>query len=142
MPSTIKFFQADRPIPIRSRGPVKQLLMKVFRDYKVKVDWVHFIFCSDITLLQLNKDFLKHDYYTDILTFPLQKNPVQAEVHISTDRVKDNAVQFEHPFSEEVIRVMIHGVLHLCGEKDKSASQVSRMRALEDKYLKKVPRET
>jgi rRNA maturation RNase YbeY len=85
----------------------------------------------------MNRDFLQHDYYTDIITFGLsEKNqPIEAEIYISIDRVKDNALSLGVAYKEEMLRVIFHGALHLCGYKDKTKSEISAMRAKEDQYL-------
>ncbi len=98
---------------------------------------VNIIFCDDKFLLTLNLQFLHHDYYTDILSFPFSANgkPLIAEVYISTDRVKDNAKNLESSFREELHRVIFHGILHFCGYNDKSKTDIKKMRVAEDRYL-------
>jgi rRNA maturation RNase YbeY len=98
-----------------------------------------FVFCSDEFLLQINKEHLQHDYYTDIITFPLQRDPIIAEIYISIDRVKENALSMQTSFSDELHRVMIHGVLHLCGYDDHREEDIKIMRAKEGHYLKLLP---
>lgn len=115
-----------------------------------------YIFCSDDYLLNINRQFLNHDYYTDIITFPLENTPetIEAEIYISIDRVLDNSSKFERrgqraptnkdtkkPFSsaefnKELNRVVFHGVLHLLGYKDKTTAQKAEMRKMEDKWLR------
>jgi probable rRNA maturation factor len=90
----------------------------------------------------MNRDFLQHDYYTDIITFGLSEKgePVEAEVYISLDRVKDNAANLETTFKDETLRVIFHGALHLCGYKDKRKSEITLMRRKRSNicvYLKK-----
>lgn len=98
-----------------------------------------YIFCSDEYLLGINRQFLRHDYYTDIISFNLaaKKAPVEGEIYISLDRVKDNARQLKLPFKQELHRVIFHGALHLCGYKDKLRKDITLMRKMEDFYLKK-----
>ena len=88
-------------------------------------------------MLGINKDFLKHDFYTDVITFDLSasKDEVEGEVYVSIDRIKDNAKQLHVSFNEEFHRVMFHGALHLCGYKDKSKKQIVQMRLAETTYL-------
>lgn len=102
------------------------------------------VFCSDEYLLKINQDYLKHDYYTDIISFDYsEENFVSGDLFISVDRVEENAVEFGVSFSEELKRVCVHGVLHLCGYKDKSDEEVNQMREKENQYLKIfVSRET
>jgi probable rRNA maturation factor len=89
-------------------------------------------------LLQINRDFLQHDFYTDIITFDMSEkgdNFLQSEIYISVDRVKDNAHQNGRSFKEELHRVIFHGILHLCGYKDKTKREEELMRSMEDKCL-------
>ena len=97
---------------------------------------VCYIFCSDEYLYNLNQEYLNHDTYTDIITFPYSEPPlVEGDIFISIDRVKENASQFGAPFEQELHRVMIHGVLHLCGYSDKSPDEEALMRKKEDEAL-------
>ena len=96
---------------------------------------VDFIFCSDDYLLEINKSYLGHDYYTDIITFPFEENPILGEIYISIDRVSENADSFDIPFDEELRRVMIHGILHLCGYDDHAEPDIETIRMKEDKYV-------
>jgi rRNA maturation RNase YbeY len=93
------------------------------------------IFCSDDYLLDINKEHLNHDYYTDIITFPLEANPIEAELYISIDRVKENASAHQTTFDDELHRVIIHGVLHLCGYDDHEDSDILLIRSKEEAYL-------
>lgn len=98
---------------------------------------IAFTFVSDPQLLTLNQRHLQHDTYTDILTFPYNAEPVEAEIFISTDRVADNSTRLGVPYEEELRRVMIHGILHMCGYRDKSPEELQGMRAREDFYLER-----
>jgi probable rRNA maturation factor len=99
-----------------------------------------FIFCSDDFLLNMNKEYLEHDYFTDIITFDYSENDkVAGEMYISIDRIMDNAKSMEIRLLDEVHRVIIHGVLHLCGYKDKSKKEEVAMRQAEDKALEMRP---
>ena len=94
------------------------------------------IFCSDDYLLEINKKHLNHDYYTDIITFDYcVENIVSGDLYISVDRIKENAKTFEDTFINELTRVVIHGLLHLCGHNDKTEADQKNMRNLENKYL-------
>ena len=99
---------------------------------------IDYIFCSDEFLLEVNRTHLDHDFYTDIITFPLNPNPIVAEIYISVERVKENAQQFSKSFLDELHRVMIHGVLHLCGYEDHEDLDVAMIRKKEEYYLKKL----
>ena len=105
---------------------------------------VNLIFCSDEYLLHKNIEFLQHDYYTDIITFDYcQGDLIIGDLFISKDRVIDNAQTNGVSFENELNRVIVHGVLHLCGYKDKSVDEEKLMRSKEDFYLDRiVPRET
>ena len=97
---------------------------------------VCFIFCSDEYLYNLNQEYLNHDTYTDIITFPYTELPlIEGDIFISVDRVKENARKFGVPFEQELFRVMIHGILHLCGYRDKSPEEKVLMRKKEDEAL-------
>lgn len=97
---------------------------------------VNFILCSDEYLLRLNIEHLQHDYYTDIITFDYCEGPViSGDLFISVERVRDNASELGFPFERELHRVMIHGVLHLLGYGDKSATEEALMRTREDACL-------
>jgi rRNA maturation RNase YbeY len=99
--------------------------------------YIDFILCDDAYLLNINKEYLQHDYYTDIITFPLKDDPIESNVFISIDRVRENAEFYKVDFEEELHRVIIHGVLHLIGYDDKSEDDKTKMRAKEDEYLSK-----
>ena len=96
---------------------------------------IDFIFCSDEFLLDINRTHLRHDDYTDIITFPLEENPIVGEIYISIERVRENAFAFDTPFEDELHRVMIHGVLHLCGYDDHEEDDIEEIRAKEEEYL-------
>jgi probable rRNA maturation factor len=99
---------------------------------------INYIFCSDEYLHKMNLDFLKHDTLTDIISFDYSKGKeLHGDIYISVDRVKENAMDFEVSFSTEMCRVLIHGVLHYCGYKDKTDEDKKGMRAKEDYYLAK-----
>ncbi len=101
---------------------------------------IAFIFCSDKYLLNINKKFLKHNYYTDIITFDYTvKKVISGDIYISINRVLDNAKEFKATFQNELLRVMIHGVLHLCGYTDKTKANARKMRLKEDYYLSLYP---
>ncbi len=97
---------------------------------------ISFIFCSDNYLLEVNKQYLNHDYFTDIITFDYVDNSIiSGDIFISCDRVKENAREFNTEFLNELSRIIIHGVLHLCGYKDKSKKDKLLMTQKEDFYL-------
>lgn len=116
---------------------IKKLVLDVFVREKATLSCINYVFCTDDYLLGINKDYLSHNYYTDIITFRLSnaKEPIMADVFISTERVKDNARQFGVPYQEELRRVILHGALHLCGYNDKTKAQARIMREKENEYL-------
>jgi probable rRNA maturation factor len=100
---------------------------------------INIIFCSDEYLLEMNRNYLQHDYYTDIITFDFTvENRVSGDLYISFDRVKENAFKNNISLQNETYRVIIHGVMHLCGYKDKTKNDILLMRSLEDKCLAKL----
>lgn len=100
---------------------------------------ISIVFCNDDYLLKINESFLDHDFYTDIITFDYNEaNKVAGDLIISIDRVKENAKHFGVRFENELQRVIIHGILHLCGHHDKTKAQEKRIRALEDRYLSEL----
>lgn len=109
----------------------------VFKRYGREYSDIQFIFCSDEYLLGLNKKYLGHDTYTDIITFPNHDDdqPILADIFISIDRVKDNAAHLGLSFMEELKRVMVHGVLHLAGFNDKTEGEKLQMRKLESEFI-------
>ncbi len=134
----IQFHSYDRSPVLKERTKLKAFIEKLFKKEGRKLDNLSYIFCSDEHLLKINVDFLKHDFYTDVITFDLSLNSIQTvgEVYLSIDRIKDNAKNEEVSFKEELHRVMFHGALHLCGYKDKTKDNLKVMRAKEEKYLK------
>lgn len=97
---------------------------------------ISFVFCDDNYLLKINNEFLDHDTYTDIITFDYSAgNELISEIYVSTDRVEENAKKYKQTFENEIHRVMIHGVLHLCGYKDKLTEEKQIMRDKENHYL-------
>jgi probable rRNA maturation factor len=123
---------------LSDRTQLKEFLKKITKKEKCPIASVDFIFCSDEHLLSINRSFLNHDYYTDIITFdltPKGENDVVAEIYISTERVKENAILYTTTFKRELHRVIFHGILHLCGYKDKKAAQQKTMRGKEEEYL-------
>ena len=102
---------------------------------------IQYVFCDDEFLLEINQSFLKHDTLTDIITFPASTSDVilSGEIYISIPRVKENAIQIQTKFDDEFARVLVHGLLHLIGYKDKTALEIVEMRAKEDYYLNLQP---
>lgn len=105
--------------------------------YNHSIGDINLIFCSDEYLKEINIQYLKHNYYTDIITFNYNEdNIISGDIYISTERVLDNSVFYNVTFYDELYRVIIHGILHLNGFSDESIAQKSKMRLLEDECLK------
>lgn len=132
----IFFNDIDLKSTFKNRNLIRSWIKEVIRKEKHQLDMLSFNFCSDEKLLEINRTYLNHDYYTDIITFPLAEGKiVSGDIYISLERVKENASANQKTYTNELMRVMIHGVLHLCGYKDKSRSESSLMRKKEDYYL-------
>lgn len=110
-------------------------LLTIARREERAISQVEYIFCSDEYLLELNKKYLSHDYYTDILTFPLQESPLEATIFISVERVQENAQLYKTNFRDELHRVIAHGLLHLIGYNDKTQDDEQNMRLKENSCL-------
>lgn len=133
----IKFINNDRKFTISGKTVLKSSLLKLFIREKKQPGDIQYVFCSDEYLLEINRQFLQHDYFTDIITFDLSSTgKVDAEIYISIDRVKDNAKSFGVPYEQEIKRVIIHGALHLCGYRDKTKGEITLMREKESEYLR------
>ncbi|MBO9727079.1 MAG: rRNA maturation RNase YbeY [Chitinophaga sp.] len=124
---------------LKEKRKLKLFLAELFSTEGQGLKSLHFVFCSDAYLLEINKQFLQHDTYTDIVTFEMGEDPTvtEGEIYISVDRVLDNAEKFKVTISHELHRVIFHGALHLCGFKDKSKKESALMRSKEDEYLEK-----
>ena len=108
----------------------------VIKNLNKKLGDITYIFCSDAEILRINQSFLNHDYYTDIITFDYTEgDKLSGDLFISLETVQSNAIKFKTEFNEELRRVMIHGVLHLCGYNDKTSEEQKVMRAKENEAL-------
>ena len=138
MPHTIFFNNADRSTSLRSRTELKTFINKQCLKEGVQIETLQYVFCSDAFLLDINKRFLNHNFYTDIISFDLseQKGSLIGDVYISIDRVKENAKTEGNLYTHELLRVIFHGALHFCGYKDKKPADQKTMRSMEDKWLK------
>ena len=117
---SIRFFNEDVNFPGIRKRVVSAWLKEIISLHDKKVGDISIIFCSDSYLLDVNKEYLEHDYFTDIITFDyVEGNMISGDIFISVDRVLENSALFQVTFSEELHRIMAHGVLHLLGYKDK-----------------------
>ena len=129
-------FSSTSSFNLTSQERVSLWLLDVINNEEKVIKEISFNFCNDQELLKVNQEFLSHDNLTDIITFDYSDSSgIVGEVLISTDRVKDNALDFDQPFDVELRRVMVHGTLHLCGYKDKSDDEKILMTKKEDFYL-------
>lgn len=136
--SSISFFNADVALKIINKKALQAFILSIVQEEGKSITSATIIFCSDTYLLTLNRQFLNHDFYTDILTFDLSVNDsISGEIYVSVDRVKENAAMLDIPFSQELNRIIFHGILHLCGYKDKVKKDKVRMTQKENEYLEK-----
>lgn len=138
MSETIFFNKADKNITLGNRVGLKAFLSKQMKKEGIAIECLQYVFCSDNYLLDINKQFLNHDYYTDIISFDLSeiKGQLIGDIYISVDRVKENAKTLKTTQVNELLRVIFHGALHFCGYKDKKPADIKLMRSMEDKWLK------
>ncbi|MBX9850756.1 MAG: rRNA maturation RNase YbeY [Cytophagaceae bacterium] len=135
--SSILFHKEDIRFRLNQAEKLKAALVKISRKEGFKIKGINYVFCSDAYLKKINKEYLNHNYFTDIITFDNseEKGILEADIFISIERVKENALLFKTSFPSELKRVMIHGLLHLCGYGDKTIPQQKEMRKKEDSYL-------
>jgi probable rRNA maturation factor len=135
----IQFHQIDVKYSLKNKQRLKSWIQDSIQAEKRSPGPINIILCSDDHLLLMNQEYLKHDYYTDIITFDYaQESMVSGDLFISLDRVKDNAIKNSVTTENELQRVIIHGVMHLCGYKDKKSEDKKTMRSKEEKYLKRL----
>ena len=116
--------------------PVKILLNKIAKDHKLTISEIEVNLVDDNQILEINQSALDHDYYTDIITFDYTEGKIlRGDIYISIDRIKENAKTYKNSAFDELLRVMCHGVLHLCGYKDKTRPDKTLMTKMENKYL-------
>ncbi len=129
-------FNFDNSFNLKDRLKIKRWIKQVIENDGSRVGDISYIFCSDERILEVNRQYLKHDFYTDIITFDyVEKDRISGDIFISTDRVRDNATEFNVSFEEELHRVIIHGVLHLLGQQDHTDKEKKQMRTKENKAL-------
>jgi probable rRNA maturation factor len=134
----INYFQEQTDFELNEATNITNWLESVANTEGQTIEEINYIFCNDEYLLSINKEYLDHDYYTDIITFDSRddKNEdIEADIFVSIERVKDNASTLNIPFELELRRVMVHGLLHLLGYHDKSEQETSEMREKEEAYL-------
>jgi len=134
----ILFFAEEVTMPSIDQAQASQWIRNTITSEESSYASINIIFCSDEFLIRLNKKHLAHDYYTDIITFQYEKEPIEGELYISIDRVKENAQERKTPYLSELHRVIIHGVLHMIGYGDKSEQEQKIIRSKEDHYLTQI----
>jgi probable rRNA maturation factor len=143
MPAT--FFEHEARSGLKDKRKLSVFIDGLISRYRKNVEnaELDYIFCNDKFLLEMNNNFLAHDAFTDIITFDLSesKKEIQGEIYISVERVKDNAKKFRTTYTDELHRVIFHGVLHLCGFKDKKEKDRKIMRENEDYCLAQYKKE-
>jgi len=142
----VYFHQEDVTYSLKKSTRLKSWIQGIIKLEKKKTGTINFIFCSDEYLLALNQQYLKHNYYTDVIAFDqsADKQAISGDIYISIDRVKENAIKHAKQTTnnriqttdKELHRVMVHGVLHLLGYNDKKISSRKLMKMKEDEYLK------
>ena len=129
-------FNYETDFKLENETKVSEWISKAINSENCKEGELNYIFCSDDYLHKINVDFLNHDTLTDIISFDYSVGKeLHGDIYISVERVEDNAKDFDVSFEDELARVMIHGILHYCGYKDKSGADAKLMRTKEDYYL-------
>lgn len=133
----IRFFNEDVPYKLPQKQATRQWLKQQAEQEGYAVGDLNYIFCSDDYVLQVNRDYLQHDYYTDIITFDQseEQDKIEGDIFISVERVTDNAAQLGVSAEQEMRRVLAHGLLHLCGYGDKTDEEQAHMRKKEEEWL-------
>lgn len=132
----ITYQTEDMRMPAIRKRETSEWIKAVAATYNKKVGEVAYIFCSDEKILEVNRQYLEHDYYTDIITFDYTEgNRISGDLFISLDTVRTNAEQFGQLYERELYRVIIHGILHLCGINDKGPGERELMEAAENRAL-------
>lgn len=137
----IRFFQEETSFTPEQKNKLKRWINTVIEHENSIPGEINYIFCSDEYLLQINRNYLNHNYYTDIITFDQSEGDqrIQGDIYISADRVQENSKDASVPFKEEIRRVMIHGVLHLLGFNDRTKEEKKQMRQKENACLSLYP---
>lgn len=138
--ASINFFTEDTNYTLKNKKAIKAWVASAITAEGYVLQELNFILCSDPYLLQINQDYLQHDTYTDVITFDNSDTPqtIVGDIFISIDRIKENALTYQHPVAEELCRVIIHGTLHLLGYKDKTKAAKKLMTEKEDLYLSQL----
>ena len=133
----IYFFSEDCDFTLDHQLQHKKWIHSIIENNNASLENINYIFCSDDYLLEVNKKYLDHDFYTDIISFPYSEKPkpIQGDIFVSVDRVKENAKNLDLGFEEELRRVLAHGLLHFLGYKDKTEDESKEMREKEEEAI-------
>ncbi|MEA4936043.1 MAG: rRNA maturation RNase YbeY [Paludibacter sp.] len=132
----IQFINENTELPVLQKRNLTQWIKATAEEYGKKTGNISYIFCSEERILEINRQYLNHDYYTDIITFDYSENNIiSGDIFISPETLKTNAISFNVTFEEEMLRIIIHGILHLCGQDDKTPESRQLMTTKEDKAL-------
>ena len=133
----INFFNEDIEFKLKGKNNFKEWLKKVAEIEGFRINDLNYIFCSDKFLHKMNLEYLEHDTYTDIITFDNSEDEktIEGDIFLSIERITDNSITLNTLFEDEIKRVIVHGLLHLCGYNDHSNKEKVEMRGLESKYI-------
>lgn len=135
----ISYYAEEVKLPALRKRDTNEWIRTVAALYDKKCGDIAYIFCSDEKILAVNKEYLQHDYYTDIITFDYTEgNRISGDIFISLDTVKSNAQEYGQRFEDELHRIIIHGILHLCGIKDKGEKERQQMTRCENQALEQL----
>ena len=136
----IQYIAEDIKLPAIEKQKINRWIKETAAEYAKKAGDIAYIFCSDERILEVNKQYLNHDYYTDIITFDYSEGSIiSGDIFISLDTVRSNADEFKVSFEQELKRILIHGILHLCGQDDKTPELRLQMTEKENAALQKFP---
>jgi len=131
------FFSENKNFKISNKKEIRTLLKEICKKENKKISFINCVFCSDNRLLEINKKYLNNTSLTDVVTFDFttNKKTIEGDVYISVDRVKENAKKYKQLFKTELLRIIIHGLLHLIGFSDKTKEEKNTMTLKENEYL-------
>ncbi len=135
----IHYFAEETQVPAIKKREISRWIKAVAATYGKTTGEISYIFCNDSRILEVNRQYLQHDYYTDIITFDYTEgNRISGDIFISLDTVKSNAQEYGQRFEDELHRIIIHGILHLCGIKDKGEKERQQMTRCENQALEQL----
>jgi len=134
--TSIQFHSLVDDFKLKNKTLYKAAVLAFAKEEGARIGTINYVFCSDDYLLELNKTYLNHDYYTDILSFPLSLEPIAGDIFISIDRVRENSTTFNTDFTTELSRVIAHGLLHFLGYDDHTEDNILMMREKENEFIR------